>query len=450
MTAANAGDPGSGAGVDSRPGAARLFGRRWLHLVLGGALLMPFFLLTAVLVGIVAPGTSSFNGQLIRQLVAYALALPLVLTAGFVLPIRGLMDTAARGLLGPPYRDTAQSSADAPGARGRLALWFLLHLALGGLVAGLCLAMVPLALVLLAKPFARGSARINTLPWVHAVPIAWTVPAGLALLAGVFVLCWGGGRLLAALAPRLLGPSPTEALALERARVARLARRNRLARDLHDSVGHSLSVVTLQAGAARRVLDQDPQFARDALEAIESAARDALTELDWMLGILRGERDEAKIAAGGPAEATPDLRAATALIERTEAAGVPVEFTFTGTSLEDVPRGASREAFRILQEGLGNAARHAGPGIVRAHVRIAADVVEIEVVNPLPNRSVLLRREVGERRGGRGLVGIRERAAALGGECSAGPEGERWRLWARLPYAGMAEGEHQAPERKRT
>jgi len=161
----------------------------------------------------------------------------------------------------------------------------------------------------------------------------WPAPlAGLAAAAALLALIAGTGALLARLAPRFLGPSAAERLAELEARAVRLAERNRLARELHDSVGHALSVVTLQAGAAGRVLDSDPVFAREALGAIEESARAALEDLDHVLGLLR--EDPARTA---PQATLKDLGR---LLEQTRIAGVELDAEI-GPEVERVPAAAS-------------------------------------------------------------------------------------------------------------
>ncbi|NEC64050.1 histidine kinase, partial [Streptomyces sp. SID9727] len=135
-------------------------------------------------------------------------------------------------------------------------------------------------------------------------------------------------------------------------RAAELAVRNRLARELHDSVGHALSAVTLQAGAARRVLDSDPEFARQALTAIEETTRRTVGELDAVLGLLRQDGD------GSGALAGPGLDALGGLLAR---CGVPVRYEADGDP-GAVTGPVSAEAYRIVQEGLSNALRHGVPG----------------------------------------------------------------------------------------
>ncbi|MFC7467489.1 histidine kinase dimerization/phosphoacceptor domain-containing protein [Actinomadura keratinilytica] len=139
--------------------------------------------------------------------------------------------------------------------RSRTACWYVLHLGLGGVVAGATLAVPPFAVLLLALPVVRPGPRSPyTLP--TAGPALYLTPiAGLALLAALVGVAAGAGAVLARAAPVLLGPSPRERLERAERRAAELAVRNRLAREVHDSVGHALSAIALQATAARRLLD---------------------------------------------------------------------------------------------------------------------------------------------------------------------------------------------------
>nr|WP_307870707.1 histidine kinase [Actinoplanes brasiliensis] len=160
------------------------------------------------------------------------------------------------------------------------------------------------------------------------------------------------------MAPVLLGPSAAERVAALEARERQLAERNRLARELHDSVGHALTAVTLQAGAARTVFDSDPAFARRALGSIEDLGRTALEELDAVLGLLRDD-------ASGPTLAD---------VGRLLTGEVDAEVDDV-----DVPAPISREAYRIVQECLTNAAKH-GSGRVTLRITAPDDLV-VEVAN---------------------------------------------------------------------
>lgn len=209
--------------------------------------------------------------------------------------------------------------------------------------------------------------------------------------------------------------------------------RNRLARELHDSVGHALSAVTLQAGAARRVLDHDPEFVRRALTAIEETTRRTVGELDSVVGLLRRDGEPGSGGTEGEGAAYgPGLDALDGLLKH---CGVPVAYEREGDPGSVVPV-VSREAYRIVQEGLSNVLRHGGGGTSPVRLLIAARKRELEIVleNPLGERPAVVRPG-----GGRGLRGIAERAALLGGRSEAGPYDGGWRLAVRLPLTARGE-----------
>ncbi|MGW0368455.1 sensor histidine kinase, partial [Streptomyces coeruleorubidus] len=216
------------------------------------------------------------------------------------------------------------------------------------------------------------------------------------------------------------------------ARAADLAVRNRLARELHDSVGHALSAVTLQASAARRVLDSDPEFVREALAAIEDTTRRTVGELDAVLGVLR--------EGGAPGTAPAPTLAADldGLLRRTRAGGQRVTATVDADP-ESLPPLLSREGYRIVQEGLSNALKHAGDRVA-VDVRIAAadGWLEITVDNPVTGPAAVTGPASSRPGGGHGLRGIADRVRLLGGTMTAGPAGETWRLHVRLPMKGTA------------
>lgn len=406
-----------------RPLLGRRARLRWLHLIIGGALLMPYFLVGTVIVGSFRASAHVFSSP-VGQLTAFAFALPMAaLTALFPLA-RPLSVSAARALCGlPPDRPLADGPARTGQARVRAALWYTLHVALGGIVSGMTLALTPFAVgVTLLPLFAavRDSPVIDVPqaldgPWLPVLaPLA-----GIAMLVAMAGCAAAAGALLANRAPVLLGPTPDDRLAAAERRAAALAVRNRLARELHDSVGHALSAVTLQAGAARRVLDSDPEFVREALTAIEETTRRTVNELDSVLGLLRQDAD----STGGPAG--PGLDALDGLLAR---CGVPVAYTAEGDR-GPVPDTVAREAYRIVQEGLSNALRHGGHGApVRLRITVGTEELEIVMDSALPGRPPPARPG-----GGRGLRGVHERAVLLGGRAGAGPHEGGWRLTACLP-----------------
>jgi signal transduction histidine kinase len=297
------------------------------------------------------------------------------------------------------------------------ALWLLVNAAAGGIAALATLIVFPTTIGFLIAPW-----RV-LLPFPTGGRAWWLPLVGVLLPVVLLYAAAAAGAALARLAPRLLGPTPTERMAAElaAAHVAEraLAERNRLARELHDSVGHALTVTTLQAGAAARVLDSDPAFVAKALDAIADAGRTALADLDHVLGLLRDGEN-------GDRSPQPDLGDLDALVDGARSAGVAVALHRDGAPAA-VPRAVSREAYRIVQEGLTNALRHAGPVPVAVRVSVREDAVELELTNPLspaPTRDG----------GGRGIAGMRERVGVLRGALTAGPDGGHWRVAARLPF----------------
>ncbi|KOG33862.1 sensor histidine kinase [Streptomyces resistomycificus] len=402
--------------------------RRWVHLILGGALAMPYVLVGELVLGPVG-GSANVSGSFPLQLLAFVVGLPLAALTSLFPLTRPLEAGAVRWLCGVDEERLAFGPARTRAARARTAAWFTLHLGFGGIIAGMSLAVPPFAAVLIVLPVfvwlrdsRLGLPEVLDQGWALALAPVVGVLALLALTA-----CAAGvGVLLARWAPALLGPAPEDRLAAAEARAADLAVRNRLARELHDSVGHALSAVTLQASAARRVLDTDPEFVREALAAIEDTTRRTVGELDAVLGVLRD--GDAPGTAPAPTLAA-DL---DGLLRRTRASGLPV------TARVDVDPGAlppvlSREAYRIVQEGLSNVLRHAGAGAAVTLLIGASDAdLEITVENPLV--------EVPASRagGGHGLRGVADRARLLGGCSRAGPEQHTWRLYVRLPMKGSA------------
>ncbi|GGR91124.1 histidine kinase [Streptomyces nojiriensis] len=412
---------------------------RWVHLILGGALLMPYFLLAQVVVGVVVGGVNAFDSGPLTFL-AYAACLPLVAVTALVGPVRPMSVAAVRAMCEVPGERLADGPARSWAARGRASAWWTLHLGTGALISGMTLAVPPMALLLIAVPVVG---RLHDVQlgygWFATDADPYVAPLlGIGLLAGLTLCAVGAGNLLARMAPVLLGPTAADRLAAAEERAADLAVRNRLARELHDAVGHALSAVTLQAAAARRMLERDPDFVREALAAIEDTTRRTVGELDAVLGLLR-DGDAARPDAAPAPTLAADL---DGLLARTRAAGTTVTAHQDPGPAGDwaaLPAIASREAYRIVQEGLTNALRHgAGPVDLRIRVQAGPGTAHREVEITMTNPPAAPAAEDRETRttGGRGLRGAAERAALLGGSVEAGPHGDRWRLRAVLPLAG--------------
>jgi signal transduction histidine kinase len=191
-----------------------------------------------------------------------------------------------------------------------------------------------------------------------------------------------------------------------RARAAVAAERDRISRDLHDVVAHSLGAMTMQARKARLLVDQDARRAREPILALEETGRHALADLRRLLGILHQGAEEATLTP------RPGLDDLDALVRRAHTAGLPVVLTVEGRP-NALPPGIDVAAYRIVQEALTNALEHAGPASARVAVRYRRDGLDLEVTDD--------GREIRDRDDeGNALVGMRERVALYGGELDAG------------------------------
>jgi signal transduction histidine kinase len=208
-------------------------------------------------------------------------------------------------------------------------------------------------------------------------------------------------------------------------RLAAAEERMRIARDLHDSAGHAINVILIHAGAGRLQAGRDPDAARKAFGTIEEVARETVGEIDQL---VRGLREDGRATADrDDVEPPPGLAALERLVERHRAAGLDVTTTMHGDRRLLSPA-VDRGAYRILQEALTNAARH-GDGAAQVEVVFSDDTVDLAVTNRLRRVGPAWTPD-GE---GHGLVGMRERAALLGGTLEAGVRDARFTVHARLP-----------------
>jgi signal transduction histidine kinase len=210
-------------------------------------------------------------------------------------------------------------------------------------------------------------------------------------------------------------------------RLAAAEERTRIARDLHDSAGHAINVILVQAGAARLLQKENPERSREALQTIEEVARETLGEIDQLVAALR--EDDLREDADGRVEPPLGLAVLDMLTARHRSAGLSVSVRERG-SRRPLPPALDQAAYRILQEALTNAARH-GDGSAEVEISFESSLLELGISNP-----IRLERVPGE--AGHGLVGMRERAALLGGSVEAGASNGVFRVRARLPYGDGA------------
>jgi len=211
----------------------------------------------------------------------------------------------------------------------------------------------------------------------------------------------------------------------EQARRAVADERTRIARELHDVVAHNVSVMVVQAGAARRTIERDPDKARVALTSVEETGRQALDEMRRLLGVLRTEDDATEQRA--PQPSVNDL---DSLVAHVRDAGLPVELVVEGEP-RPLMSGVDMSAYRIVQEALTNSLKHAGPARAHVMLRYGDHDLCLEVVD---DGRGLAADAPASNGGGHGLVGMRERVALFGGELKAGPrKGGGYAVSARIP-----------------
>lgn len=196
--------------------------------------------------------------------------------------------------------------------------------------------------------------------------------------------------------------------------------RARIARELHDVIAHSVSVMVVQAEAAQEVLKRDPQRAVQPLQAVQETGRQAMVEMSRLVGLLREDSDEMGLAP------QPGLSDLETLANSVREAGLSVDLRTEGEPTQ-IPLGVDLSAYRVVQEALTNAIKHAGPARAQVTVRYCTDWLELEVLDDGPGTG-------NGHVGGHGLVGMRERITVFGGRLDAGPRAEGgFGVLARLP-----------------
>ena len=403
----------------------------WLYAFLGalggsvvGVLAMPVALVAVVL----TPGPSQLRAGVFIVVVLLALGL-----LGFLRAVRAGAVRLANGLLGTALPAPTTAPRNRWPDRWRTGAWLILHAVAGGglvVVTGFLLMMglAPLAI------WVTGGGQLEYVVFTMVVPSglggAWVLAIAAVYLLLVGYLGAASAALFRIVVPVFLDQTAADRLAAMARTADDLAHRNRLARELHDSIGHTLTASTIQAAAAGRLLDADPESARRAMSSIEETSRTALEDLDHVLGVLRDNGGRA--APTAPRRTLADVEE---LLEPVRRAGADLTVVTSG-NLPRVPASVSAEAYRIVQEGLTNALRHAGPVPITLGLATGADRLAIELTNPMPAAG-----SPGSARAGHGLAGIAERVGVLRGESTAGPDttgpDASWRLavWLPIPSA---------------
>lgn len=292
---------------------------------------------------------------------------------------------------------------------GRWARSFTTSTSLGLLVAG-----APVAISLLQDP-----SEINVGIWILGVAFPWSIGRALAHQAHL--------------------AAELDATRRQLSHQALLSERRRIARDVHDFVGHGLAAMMLQITSARHVLRRDPAEAEEALRSAEEVGRRSMLELRRTVLLLRGD-DEQGVDSQGAMAPLPTAAEIPSLVDQARTGGLAAELRVHG-DLARIPPGVGVALYRIAQEALANAAHHAPTArtaleitMTDGRVRFVADT----------NGSAVAGKGTEPDRPRYGLIGMRERATALGGELSAGPTRDGWRVSCELPLEPPGDGSAEA------
>jgi signal transduction histidine kinase len=310
------------------------------------------------------------------------------------------------------------------GATWRAMAYTFIRLITGMIMFFIATTFAGVAIAFLFSPWFPETITVNDWHPLGGWSSWWAVVLGAIIGLAGWYICAAVGHLHGLFAPVLLGPSEADRVRVLEGRTAKLSAQTQLARELHDSVGHTMTSVVVQASAARRVFDSNPTFAREALGEIETSARQALNELDYMIGLLRN--DQGATSTYSP---LPTLRDVDRLIATAQRNGIVLTHTLTGDP-GIVPMQLSREAFRIVQEGLTNVTKHAPGTNTNLIVDIGAQELTIMISNPLRSSAAPLQVQSS----GNGLRGISERVGTLGGVVWVGPVEDSHVLRAVIPF----------------
>lgn len=363
-----------------------------------------------------------FSESLPRDLAASAVVpVPLLLLLGMVPAMRHVEGVQARLLLVPEDEGAiGLAPAKDLSARLRTSVWLVARVWWGLFVASVVAQLLSVTGALAALPAVERTLTVLGVELRGGQERSWIlvfVPLLLLFIAAIVV---GAGHVQLFFAKWLLGPSTAERLADAERRADELLARNRLAGELHDSIGHALTATVLQASAARELIDADRDFVVRALTSIEETGRRAMDDLERTLGYLK------KAEQPSTRKVRPTLADIGQLLEASRASGAVVRSRTAG-DFAAVPGVVSREAYRILQEALTNAMKHAPGSPVDVVLDLTDERIELSVTNTVVEGTRQARGT------GKGLRSMRERAALLGGRATAGSESGRWIVSAHLP-----------------
>lgn len=456
--------------------------RRLLVLLIGGVVALPYI---AVIIWVVTAWNESANratalGVLAIGIVTFAL----LCVPAFLTVIRALERTLAEQLLGLTIAVPARQPTSSDRVRG--ALFYFGHIFAGALLLITVIVLLPTAELLAVEPsrvielsggfigtetdLGVDANTENGVPVVRDAP-AILLPADLIQIIAPFTVLMlvaviiAEGYFLPHYAQILLGPSADDRAVLAGAARVQRFRRSLLAREVHDSIGHALTVTTMQATVARRVLRSDPELAGVAIDEIARSGREAVAELDRVLGLLRAETEEGKRPVFGektrqsepveartqPVEAAPrrTLRDIERLTEEAQAVGHPTQLSISAEAAA-LPDELVNELHSIVREALTNSLRHASTPGLTVNIAVEGKTVRVETRNACAQSDPIFARRSDETdrrdspeelssRKSRGLVGIGERVVLYGGEVSWGVDEREWILRTVLPVSEESE-----------
>lgn len=425
-----------GSLVTVRARVAKLW-RRLLVLLIGGVIAVPYA--AVVIWAVTASDRVGNRADSLTIIVVGIIAFALLCIPAFLAVIRALERTLAEQLLELSIPTPPRRPRTADRLRG--ALFYFGHTFAGALLLLTIVVLVPAAVVLVGDP-GQAHELSDGLIGTDTSLAATVLPAGLiqTLAVGILLMCIAiivvEGYFLPNYALILLGPSAADRAELAGRERARRFRRTVLAREVHDSIGHALTVTTMQAAVAKRALQRDPTIAEAAVDEIARTGREAVAELDHVLALLRTEADleaddDAVIGAETAQQPRRTREDIEVLAEEARSVGHSTQLRISG-DIGSLPAAVAHELHRIVREALTNSLRHASEPGASVSISVDARVVTLTVINACAVNTGGARSNAGA---GRGLQGIKERVELFGGDVRWTADGGSWTLEAVLPTA---------------